>query len=226
MFLFHQQPRGVQVVDHGLARGLYAEPLVGGGAVHQFAFVGNYAKHFQVVALSYFKVQRVVGGGDFNRAGAELLFHALVGHQRDEPVRQRQPQLFAGHAFISLVFRVYRDRGVAQHGLGAGGSHGDRAGAVLESVAYVPELRLLVLVLDFDIGERGAAARAPVYHALPPVNQAFLPEGAESFEHRGRAGHVHGEAHVLRAEIQRAAELPQLAEDGASAFAVPGPGAL
>src|SRR5207302_9236076 len=57
--------------------------------------------------------------------------------------------------------------------------------AIHERVADVPEARVLVLVLDLEIAERSAAARAPVDQPLPSIDQPIVEELLERRAHRG-----------------------------------------
>ena len=69
---------------------------------------------------------------------------------------------------VLFVARVYRYRAVAEDGLGTRRHDDDRSvGAVCELIGDLVELAVLVLVLDFEVGERRLAARAQFIRYLP-----------------------------------------------------------
>ena len=58
----------------------------------------------------------------------------------------------ANQVLPALVARIDRHGGVAQHGFGAGGGHGDVTGAIIQWVPQVPHVAGHVLHLHFVIG--------------------------------------------------------------------------
>ena len=81
-----------------------------------------------------------------------------------------------------------------------------------------------LVVDDFEIGDGGVAARAPVDHVLAAIDEALLVEADEDFaDGAGEAG-VEGEA--LARPVAGGAEADHLALDGAAGFRLPLPDAL
>ena len=118
-----------------------------------------------------FKVVEIVRRRDFHHAGAEGRVGQVVDDHRNLAIHQRKLHRAAVQVEIPLVLGVHRDGGIAQHGLGPGGSHGDgRAGHAVDGVADVPQVTGHVGVGHFQVGDRRLAARAPVDHVLAAVD--------------------------------------------------------
>src|SRR5271156_2566272 len=77
---------------------------------------------------------------------------------------------------------------------------------------------------NFQIGERGAAIRAPVDHVLAAVDQSSFIKADEDFTHGARQAFVEGEA--FTAPIATGAEANHLALDRAARLFLPFPNAL
>ena len=118
-------------------------------------------------------VVEVVRGRDLHRAGAELAVDVVVGDHRDVASVSGSARL-ADQMPIALVLGMHRDRGVAQHRLRARRGDDDRFAAVGERIADLPELALLLLGVDFEIGHRGAELRVPVDEPLAAIDEPVL----------------------------------------------------
>ena len=165
-----------------------------------------------------------MGGRDLHRAGAELHLAVFVPYDGDLPVDEGQDHGLADDVRIPGVLRVHGDGRIAQHGLGAGGGHGDGIGLVRGIVADVPEMARLSLILHLRVTERGLAVRAPVDDAVAPIDELFVVKGLEDLKHGLVAALVHGEA--LPVPIAGGAHLPKLLHDGGAIFLPPLPGPL
>ena len=193
------------------------------------------------MALVDLEVVEVVRRRDLDRARALLRVGVAVGDDRDLAPDQRQHDGLADQSLIALIVRVHRDRGVAQHGLGPRGGdddviallpfgrlavviEGDRKAiglSVSERIPEVPEAALLLLHLDFEVGERALELRVPVDEPLVAVDQALVVELDEHLEDGPGQALVHGEA--LARPVAGGAEALQLVDDGAAALGLPGP---
>ena len=67
----------------------------------------------QIVALAGFEIVGIVGGGDFDGAGAELRIGQIVEDDRDGAVHQRQIDGAAVEVEVARIFGVHGDGGVA-----------------------------------------------------------------------------------------------------------------
>ena len=76
------------------------------------------------MALGDIEVVGVVGGGDFDGAGAELGIDCGVGDNGDGSVESREGDVLSDEIGEAFVLGVDCDGGVAEEGLGAGGGDG------------------------------------------------------------------------------------------------------
>ena len=197
-----QQPRRVEVLDHAVARleALHAGVLA--GVLGQPPVGADDVEHGQAVALPDVEVDGVVAGRDLQRAGPRLDAHRLVGDDRHRPVRGRHEHVAAEQVLVALVLGVHGDAGVGRDRLRPrGGDDQVLAGLLVVVVQHripeVPERAGLVIVLDLEVGERGAAVHAPVDDALAAVDEAVLVEVHERLAHGALPRLVHRERLAL-----------------------------
>jgi hypothetical protein len=88
---------------------------------------------------------------------------------------------FTYQAGVAFVGGVYRDGGIAQHGLGARGGDGYAFAAVFGGVAHQPKVGGGFLIFDLCVGKGGQATGAPVYYTVALVNEPFVVQALESF---------------------------------------------
>ena len=125
---------------------------------------------------------------------------------------------------VARILGVDGHRGVAQHGLGAGGGQLQHLAGLLHRVEQVPEMAGLLLILHLGVGNGGVAVGAPVHHAVAPVDEALVIEVDKDLQHGLGAALVHGEALAL--PVAGTAQLLELADDAVAVLVFPGPGAL
>jgi len=105
----------------------------------------------QVVALARLEIVGIVGGCDFDCAGAEFGLREFVGDDGDLAAHQRQQNFFAVKMGVALVFSVHRNGGVAEHGFsGRVVADGDELSSPDYGIANLPEFSGDILVLHFD----------------------------------------------------------------------------
>jgi hypothetical protein len=167
------------------------------------------------------EVGGIVGRRHLDGAGAEGWVHRLVGHDRNQPVGEREPQLLASEVAVAIIFRMHRDGSVAEHGLRAGGRDGEMALAVRQRIADVPDVAVHLLLLRLLVGEGGEAAGTPVDDVVPAVDQALLVQPDEDLAHRAREILVQRE--VRPRPVGRAADGLELVEDPDPGLAHVGP---
>ena len=214
----------LQIADDRLSGFQTAHAAVLAAILVDAAVLVHHVDDFKVVAQTDLEVVRVVGGGDLHDASSEILLHIGIGHDRNLTANQRQDQRFADDILITLVLRVHRDGGIAQHRLGTGRRQLQIAGAVLEGIAQVPEMTRLLLKFHLRVRNGGLAVRAPVDDALAAIDQALLIQTDKDLAHGLRAALVEREA--LPLPIAGGAELFQLLHDASAVLALPVPGAL
>ena len=125
---------------------------------------------------------------------------------------------------IALVVGIDRDRDVAQHRLGARRRDDDVAATADARVADLPDRSLLLVVLDFEVGDGRAERRVPVDEALAAIDEAVVEQPDERFQHRGGKPGVHREA--LARPVARRAEPSHLVRDRRAGGFLPRPHAL
>ena len=116
---------------------------------------------------------------------------------------------------------MYGDRCVGQHGLGPCGRDLNAPLPVFEGIADGVKLSFSFFVLNFDVGDRGGAARAPVDHALAPIDQS----GAIKIDKHTRDGAgeplIHGETMAI--PVTRQAKTLLLCDDALVVLILPAP---
>ncbi len=117
---------------------------------------------------------------------------------------------------------MHSDGGIAEHGLGPRGRHGDEnAVLALDRILEVPQLPLHLDLLHFEVGDCSEQFGVPVDQPLVLVDEALAIKLDEDLEHRAREALVHGEA--LARPVARGPQPLQLIGDGAARFRLPGP---
>jgi len=217
-----QQPERLQFLHDLLAAFLARHPGEPAGVFVHRAVVVQHAQDRQVVALRDLEVVRVVRRGHLDRAGAELEVGVFVGDDRKLAVHQRQRDRLSDHMRVARVVRIHADAGVAEHRLRA--RRRDDDVAEFAGVADVPEVRILLLVLDLGVRERRHAGRAPVDDARAAVDEPLFVEPDERLAHGAAQALVHREP--LARPVAGDAELAKLLDDLPAVLALPRPRAL
>src|SRR5207244_4359463 len=91
-------------------------------------------------------------------------------------------------------------------------------------VDELPQMVLLVDVVDLEVGQRREAVAAPVDQALGPVDQPLLVKAHEDLADGGRGSGIHREPLAL--PVEREAHEPQLFIDPAAVLLLPLPDPL
>ncbi len=82
---------------------------------------------------------------------------------------------------VALVFRVDRYCGIAQHSLGSGCGHREKAFSASERVTQVPQTALFLFTDNLEVGDGGMQCRVPVDQPLTAIDQALVVESNEDF---------------------------------------------
>ena len=125
---------------------------------------------------------------------------------------------------IALVFFVYRNRRIAEHGLRTRRRNRDVLVAANHRIADLVQLALHLLVLHLEIRDGSTTPRTPVDDVLSAVNQAFFIQPHEYFAHGTREILVHGE--VFAVPIHRGAQTLHLIENRTTILPLPFPHAF
>ena len=176
------------------------------------------------MAKSHFEVVRVMCRRNFHHAGAKFHVDVAVRHHRDAAADQRENQRLPDKCLVALVVRMDRDGGVAEHRFRTRRRELQIARAILKRVAQMPEEAVLFLKLDFCVGNRRLAVRAPVDNALAAVDQPLLVEADEHLAHGLAAALV--ERKALALPVAGNAQLFELFLNAPAILFFPCPGAL
>ena len=212
------------LVDGVLARGKQSVGSSLIGSAGHVAVVGKDADDGQLMTQADLKVVGVMGRGDLDDAGALGHVGVLVADDGDLFVQQRQDDMAAMQMCIAGILAVDGHSGIAQHGLGAGGSQLQHLARLLDGVEQVPEVAVFLLILHLGIGNGGVAVGAPVDHPVAAVDQALIIQADKDFLDSLGAALVHGEP--LAVPVTAGAQLFQLADDAVAVLGLPVPGAL
>ena len=233
----------------GVGRAVVAHRCLG---VHQ-AVAGDVAAPCDAVVVE------VMRTGDLDRARAEIGVGVVVGDDGDQAAvffwPDRDFAKLPDDGRVAFVRGVDRNRAVAQHGFGPGGSDGDViaglaqrdvavlvlldifvGGASRERVLEVPHVAVHLDILDFEVGNRGFEMRVPVDQPLAAVDQALvvhidkdLDDGVVEIGRAAvRVGVARSAAHGegLARPVAGGAEAFELTDDRAARFDLLLPDAL
>ena len=220
------QPQRLQVGDDLGARRIAVEAAVGLWCVVVDAGIAvEDVDHLQTVALAHLEVVEVVGRRHLDGAGARLRVRVVVGDDRDPPADQRQQHLLADQVAVAGVFGVHSHAAVAQHRFRPGSRDHDM-GAVLplDRVAEVPELAVDLVLLHFQVRDRGVQLGIPVDQPLVAIDQPFLVEPNEDLADGSRQPFVHREA--LARPVGGCPQTAELVRDGIAGLRLPLPDLL
>ena len=138
----------------------------------------------------------------------------LVGDDRHPALDNGHDRLLADDGGVALVPGMDGDSDVGEDRRRPHRRHGDVTRAVRERVADVVERVVDVRVLDLEIRDGAAAARAPVDDAVVAVDPAAPVEMHEEAQHGPDVGLVHREA--LAPVVERGAQPAVLVHDHAA----------
>ncbi len=224
----HQEALRRQVLHNARAGGKAIQSRIGSGIRIHLGVLVNHFDLRQVVPQASLEVIGIMRRRHLHRAGAELRLRQFVRDDRNFAIHQRQQHMLAMQMRVALVRRIHRDRCVAEHRLRTRGRHSNKLVFARYSanhrVSDFIQLARDILVLDFEVGDRGTAVGAPVHDVLPAINQPILIQPHEHFLHRVRQFVVHGE--VFAVPIDRRAQPFHLVENRAAVLAPPFPDAL
>ncbi len=175
----------------------------------------------KVVALAGLEIVGIVRGRDLDRSGAEAQLGHFIQHDGNVAIGQRQPHRFQMQAPGARVLGIDGHGGIAQHRLRPRGRDHQLLVTAVHRIDDVPQVALRLFMLDFEIAERGLAARAPVDDVIGLIDQALFIEPHEGFAHgAGKAG-VQGE--VLTSPVAAHARALHLLHDAPAVLLFPLP---
>ncbi len=184
----------------------------------------------KIVSLADLKVVRIMCRRDFDDTGSFRRIGVFIADNRNFAVHNRKPCIFADEIFIACIVRINCKRSIAEHRFRPGGRELEktslRNGSVVldQRIFDMPEMALLLLILDFGIGNRSLALRAPVDDAVALVDPSLLMHLHENLRDGTIASLVHGE--TLTVPVTGRAELLELLYDAVAVNITPLPAFL
>ncbi len=175
-----------EIGNHGLAGGEAIETRVGSGVRGHARIFADHSHVRQIVTLPCFEIVRIVRRSHLHDARAEFRDGQFIEDDGNLAIHERQHDGLAGQVAVALIFRIHSHGGIAQHGFRSRGGYHQRTRSVRERIANVPQVAVDVLMLHFEIGQRGVAARAPVHHVSAAINQTALVHADERFGNGAR----------------------------------------
>ena len=221
IFDLFDEPLLFETGDNLFARLETVEPgELAGVFRHPRAFI-QYGDELETVPFARREIIRIVGWGNLDDAATELRIGEFVADHAEFAADQRQANGLVPKVLVALVAGVDGDRGVADHGLGTGRGDDNIFVPAGNGVANMPEMPLLLLVDDFEIGNRGLATRTPVDEIFPAKDQTFLIQAHECFAYGPGKIWVHRK--MLARPVTARADTLQLPDDRATVLLLPGP---
>ena len=139
---------------------------------------------FKIVAQPHLKVVRIVRRRHLDRARAECGIDVRICKERNAPLHHGQDQRLAHEIFVALIVGMHRHARIAEHRLGARRCNFNVVIHAINPIAEMPEMPLLRLMLDLDVGDRRRAVRTPIRDARALIDQPLLIEAHEHLAHR------------------------------------------
>ena len=130
-----------------------------------------------------------------------------------------QANFLAAQTGGTWIFWIHGNRGVAKHGLGTSGGHGNRARTIAQRIFQVPHFSFNIAHDHFVVGNGRLGFGIPIHKAPTALNQTILKQPEKTFTHRGGAHWIHGETRAIK--IARATHGDKLLKNDALIFIFP-----
>ena len=128
-------------------------------------------------ALTHVEIVEIVPRRDLHGAAAQLRVGMFISHNWNLAARDRQDDMLANNACITLIIGMHGHCHICEHCLRARGCNlyivapVSEFYAVLKRVFEVPETALQILRLNLKIRDRGLELRVPIDEAFVAINQ-------------------------------------------------------
>ena len=189
---FDQKTKFFQVFDHFRSRVIAVHSRVLASELIDRSVVVQDRDLGKAMALSDFKVVRVMSRCDLDAACTELHIDILIGDDRDLSACERQLEHLSDYVFISVIIRVYSDSCIAEQGFRTGRGNFHKPAFLTDyRIINVPEEAVLIDMFDLSVRDRRSADRAPVDDLGAFVNVAFLIKAHEHFKDRVGTAFIH-----------------------------------
>ena len=187
------------------------------------------------MSFAHIEIVEIVPRRDLHGAAAQLRVGMFIRHNRNLAARDRQDDMLADNACITLIIGMHGHCHICEHCFRARGCNlyivapVSEFYAIFKRVFEVPETALQILRLNLKIRNRCLELRVPIHQPFVAINQVQtisdfvggIVKIYEGLEHRFGKVLVHGE--LLARPVHRTAQTAQLAGDGAAALFLPLP---
>ena len=174
------------------------------------------------VPLAHLKIVGIVRRSDLHHARAEFAVHISVRNDRNLAIHQRQKHFLPDQFLVTFVLRMHRHRRIAQHRLGTRRRHHQillrRTG---HRITNEPQISGALVVHHFQIADGRLAARAPIDHVTPAIDQSLAIQPQKRFQHRAIKPRLQRKS--LARPVARSAQANHLLLDDAAALRLPFP---
>ena len=172
---FYQKSKCIQICYHCLTRfitihtGVFSTKFVDG------CIIIHDVDLFQIVTTSNLEIVRVMSRRDLYTSCSEFFVYIFISDHRNLSVCQRKFQHLADEIFVTLIFRVYSNSSITQQSLRTCSCDLYETSLFpYDRVIDVPEISVLVFMLNFCIRDGSLAYRTPVDNSGTFVDVAFF----------------------------------------------------
>ena len=146
-----QEPQGAEFFHDLFAAFQRIHPLIFAGIGIHFTIFADNSDLLQMVPQPDLEVVGVMCRGDLDRTGTKLHIAIFIGDNRDFFIDNRQHDHLADFIFITLIIRMNRYCGIAQHRFRTGSGYHQITAAVSIRIAQMPQMAFMLFMLHLDI---------------------------------------------------------------------------
>ena len=134
----------------------------------------EYIDNVQIVAFTHIKIIGVMSRSNFYTTCSKFHIHIIVCKNGNFSIYNGEENRLSNQICVAIIFRIYRNTGISQHGFRAGGSHYQMTTAITEWIAEMPEVTHSVFVNNLFFRQGCLSLWIPVDNAFTAVNQAVI----------------------------------------------------
>ena len=185
----------------------------------------HYIYDFQVVSLPNLEIIRIVCRCDLHTPGSKFHIHIGIRNHRNLSSGKRKLKTLSDYILVPVIIWVHRNCRVSEHSFRTRRGNLDKPAFLSDDgIVYMPEMPLLIHMLNLGVGYGCLTYRAPVYNSVALVYVSLLKQLYKNRLDRLRATLIHGKA--LSLPVCGGAKLLKLVYDPSAVFLFPLPGIL
>ena len=144
------------------------------------------------MALTHFKVIRVVSRRNFDGTRTEFNIYIVIGNNFHFSVYERNENLLADILLHSFIFGIYGNGRIAHNRFGTSSSNHNVVVFTDNGILDVPQMACFILVVYFNIAQSRMAVGAPVRNTMSLINKTLFIQSHEYFTNGTGTNIVHG----------------------------------